>query len=139
MAQLDDSGIAARPGGEAWPQILEQPVRDGLVLEPALDQAAGMEVAAARQRDQPFGVGPQRLGLGLGRHHPVVAEQAGRQVRQQRLAVAGGARELLLLGAVAHYSGTGSSLAFASGAEPPSRPFNSPPPSSNSMPTVRPF
>src|SRR6266702_4393755 len=106
MAQLDDAGVAAGTRGEPRPEVFEQPVRDGLVLDPSFDQPAGVQVAPTRQRDEPLGVGAELLLLGLGRLDAVVAEQAGGQVREQRLLVGRSARELPALGAVAHYSGS---------------------------------
>src|SRR3989440_5639260 len=96
-----------------------------------------MQVAAAGQRDEPLGIGPELFRLGLGRHDPVVAEQARREVRQQGLLVARGARELASLGAVPHYS-TSPSLACAWGAAPASTTFSSSSVSSNFMPKLSP-
>src|SRR5207249_9854304 len=98
VAQLDDPGIAARARREALAELGEQAVGHRLVLEPALDEAAGVEIAAPRQRDQPLGEGAELLGLGLGRHDAVVAEQARRHVVERRLLVARRARQLATFG-----------------------------------------
>src|SRR5205823_2172220 len=106
-------------------------------LQASLHQATGVEVPAARQRDEPLGVGSQLLRLGLGGHDLVVTEEARRQVGQQRLLVARRARQLASLGAVTHYSGS-PSLACACGAAPGSTTFSSSAVSSNFIPKLSP-
>src|SRR5947208_15928303 len=96
-----------------------------------------MQVPTARQRDEPLGIGPELLRLGLGGHDPVVPEQARRHVRQHRLLVTRGARELASLGAVAHYS-TSPSVARACGAAPGSTTFRASSVSSNFIPKLSP-
>src|SRR5437588_6443054 len=96
-----------------------------------------MQVAAAGQRDEPLGIGPELFRLRLGGHDPVVLEQARGQVREQRLFVTRGARELASLGAMAHYSAS-PSLACACGAAPASTTFSSSSVSSNFMPKLSP-
>src|SRR2546425_9519156 len=137
MAQLGDAGVAAGPRRDPRPQVLEQLVGHVAVLEAALHQPPRVQVAPARQGDEPLGVGPELFRLGLGRHDPVVAEQARREVRQKGLLVARGARELASLGAVPHYS-TSPSLACAWGAAPASTTFSSSSVSSNFIPKLSP-
>src|SRR2546428_10426235 len=74
------------------------------ILDAPLDLPTGVQIAAPRQGDEALGVGPQFLRLRLRRHDPVVAEQAGREIGEQRLLVARRARQLAALGAVPHYS-----------------------------------
>src|SRR2546430_16518045 len=137
MPRFEDRGVAPGPRGKARPKVLEERMRPPGVLEPPLDEAAGMQIAPPRQGDQPLGVGAQLLGLGLGRHDLVVPEQARRQIREQRLLVARGTRQLATLGTVAHYS-RAPSVAFARGATPGSTTLSSSAVSSNFMPKLRP-
>src|SRR2546428_2075026 len=137
MAQLDDAGVAAGPRREPRPHVLEELVRHVAVLQAALHQAPRVQVAAARQRDEPLGVGPELFRLRLGGHDPVVAEEARGEVRQQRLLVTRGARQLASLGAVAHYSAS-PSLACACRAAPGSTTFSSSSVSSNFIPKLSP-
>src|SRR3989449_10732171 len=104
MAQLDDAGVAPGPGREPRPHVLEELVRHVAILEAALHQATRVQVAAPRQGDEPLGVGPELLRLRLGGDDAVVAEQARREVRQQRLLVARPARQLGAPRAIAPYS-----------------------------------
>src|SRR2546422_1067381 len=137
MAQLGDAGVAAGPRREPRPQVLEELVRHLAVLEAALHQAPRVQVAAARQRDEPLGIGPELFRLRLGGHDPVVTEEARGEVRQQRLFVARRPRELASLGAVPHYS-TSPSVARACGAAPGSTPFRASSVSSNFIPKLSP-
>src|SRR5207249_2900963 len=57
MAQLDDPGVTAGTGGEARPQVLEEPVGHRPVLDAPLHLAAGVQIAAPRERDETLGVG----------------------------------------------------------------------------------
>src|SRR2546422_7062813 len=104
MAQLDDARVPTGARGEARPELLDQPRGARLVLQPPLHQPAGVQVAAARQRDQPLGIGAELLRFRFRRHDAVVSEQAGSEVGQQRLLVTGRARQLPALRAMAHYS-----------------------------------
>jgi len=47
------------------------------VLDAPLHLAAGVQIAAPRERDETLGVGPQLFGLRFRRDDAVVAEQAG--------------------------------------------------------------
>src|SRR5438132_76776 len=137
MAQLDDPGVAPGARREARSQILEQPMRHRAVFEPPLHEAARMQVAASRQRDESLGVGTQFLRLRLRGHDLVVPEEARGHVREHRLLVARRARQLPTLGAVAHYSRS-PSVACACGATPGSTTLSSSAASSNFMPKLRP-
>src|SRR2546428_13424600 len=53
MAQLDDAGVAAGPGREPRPPVLEELVRHVAVLQPALPQPPPWQGAARRQPDEP--------------------------------------------------------------------------------------
>src|SRR3989475_7331367 len=132
MAQLDDARVPTGARGEARPEILEQPRGDRLVLQPPLHQPAGVQVAAARQRDQPLGIGAELLRFRFRRHDAVVSEQAGGEVGQQRLLVTGRARQLPALGAMAHYS-----TLPPPPPPPPRRPAPAPPP--HPLPVYPPF
>src|SRR5207244_725192 len=124
MAQLDDPGVAPGARREARSQILEQPMRHLAVFEPPRHEAARMQVAASRQRDESLGVGTQLLRLRLRGHDLVVPEQARGHVREHRLLVARRARQLPTLGAWAHYSRS-TSAASACGATTESPPNTS--------------
>src|SRR5881394_1845208 len=104
MAQLHDARVSAGTRCKSLADLGEQLGRDFLVLEPALHQTAGMQIAAAGERDEPLRERTQLLRLRLGGLNPAVPEEAGRHVVQRRLLVARRARELAAFGAVAHYS-----------------------------------
>src|SRR5438046_9495404 len=104
MAQLGDPRIAAGPSREPRAQVLEEAARHLPILAAPLHLPPGVQVAAPRQRDEVLGVRPQLFRLRLGRHNPVVAEQAGREIGEERLLVTRRARQLPALGAVPHYS-----------------------------------
>src|SRR2546422_5839895 len=97
----------------------------GPVLDAPLHLAAGVQVAAPRERDEALGVGPQLFGLRFGRDDAVVADQAGGEIREQRLLVTRRARQLPALGAVPHYSPS-PSVTWACGGTPCSRTRSSP-------------
>src|SRR5207244_5321056 len=137
MSQLDDPVVAPGTRREALSQILEQPIRHLAVFEPPLHEAARMQVAASRQRDESLGVGTQLLCLRLRGHDLVVPEQARGHVREHRLLVARRARQLPTLGAVAHYA-RAPSVACACGATPGSTTLRSSAASSNFLPKLRP-
>src|ERR1043166_3707501 len=92
---------------------------------------------AGRARRGALCGGTQLLRLGLGGHALVVPEQARRHVREHRLLVARGARQLATFGAVPHYSRS-PSVACAWGATPGSTTLSSSAASSNFMPKLRP-
>ena len=77
MPQLDDPGIATGPRGEPLgPISANSLVVTASVLEPPLDQPARVQIAAARERDQPLGERTQLLGLRFGGDGCRRAEQA---------------------------------------------------------------
>src|SRR5207247_9533028 len=80
---------------------------------------------APRVRDEALGGGPQLFGRRFRRDDAVVAEQAGGEIREQRLLVTRRARQLPALGAVPHYSPS-PSVTWACGGTPCSRPSRSP-------------
>src|SRR5690349_10909441 len=96
-----------------------------------------MQIAPTRECDEPLRVGTQLLRLGLRGHDLVVPKQARREIRQQRLLVARGARELPALGAMAHYSSF-PSLTCACGVTPASTTFHPSGLSSNFIPKLSP-
>src|SRR6201988_1112001 len=102
MPQLDDAWLATGPRGERLADLGEQLGGDGLVLEPALDQTAGVQVAAARERDEPLRERTQLLRLRLGRIDTAVLKEARGHVVQRRLFMTRRTRELTALGAVPH-------------------------------------
>src|SRR5437868_13569058 len=120
MAELHDPRVAAGPRCKPLADFGEQLGRDGLVLDPAFHQTACVQIAAARERDEPLRKGTQLLRLRLGGLNPAVLEEAGRHVIQRRLLVARRARKLAALGAVTHYSSS-VPVSCACGALPGSR------------------
>src|SRR5262249_5170720 len=104
MTQFEDARVAPRARGKPLADLGEQFVRDGLVLEAALDEPAGVQIAAARQRDQALREGTQLLRLRLGRPDAAVLEEVRGEIVQRRLLVARRARELAAFGAVTHQS-----------------------------------
>src|SRR5689334_3233581 len=138
MAQLHDARVPARPRRKPLPDFGKQLGRDGLVLDPALDQTARVEITAAREGDEPLRERTQLLRLRLGGLDAAVLEEAGRHVVQRRLLVARRARKLPSLGAVPHYSSS-VPVSCASGALPGSMIRISPPGvSSSCIPKFRP-
>src|SRR5213594_3723789 len=126
MAQLHDARVAAGTRCKSLADLGEQLGRDFLVLEPALHQTTGMQIAAAGERDEPLRERTQLLRLRLGGLNPAVPEEAGRHVVQRRLLVTRRARELAAFGAVAHYSSS-APVNWACGAVPGSMTRISPP------------
>src|SRR5882762_10507921 len=131
MAQLHNSCIPARPRGESLADFGEQLGRDGLVLDAALHLTARVQIAAARERDEPLRKGTQLLRLRHGGVDSAVLKQTRGHVIQRRLLVARRARKLAALGAVAHYSSS-VPVSCACGALPGSRMRISPPGASSS-------
>src|SRR5438034_1436893 len=137
MAQLDDPRIAAGTGGEAGAQLFEETVGHFPILDAPLDLPPGVQIAPPRQRDEALGVRPELFRLRLRRDDAVVAEQAGREIGEERLLVTRRARQLPALGAVPHYSPS-PSVTCACGAVPGSRTRNSPSTSSTPIPKFSP-
>src|SRR3989442_5442093 len=100
MAELQNPRVTARPRGEALADLGEQLGGDLFVLETALDDPARVQIAAARERDEPLREGTQLLRLRLGRLDPAVPEEARRHVIQRRLLVARRSPPLAALGPV---------------------------------------
>src|SRR6185436_12855594 len=123
--QFDDAGIAAGPRREPLSDFGEQLGGDGLVFDPALHEAAGMQIPPARERDEALRERAQLLGLRFGGLDPAVLKQARGHVVQRRLLVARRARELAAFGAVTHYSSS-PTVSWACGATPSSRIRTSP-------------
>ena len=65
-AELQDPRVAAVAVGVARPDLGEELVRDVLVVDRRDDLALLVHAAVLRLGDELLGVGPQRLGLGLG-------------------------------------------------------------------------
>src|SRR5215212_9598426 len=102
-AELQDACVAARALRVARRDLLEKLVDHELVLaELGQRLAAGVQVAAPRERDQLLDLGLDRLRLRDGRLDPLVLDQLLREVREQRLAVRRVARELVPVALVAH-------------------------------------
>src|SRR5262245_9036414 len=138
MAELHDARVPAGARREPLADLGEQLGRDGLVLDPALDQAAGVQIAAARERDEPLGERTQLFRFRLRGIDAAVLKQARRHVVQRRLLVARRARELAAFGTVTHYSSS-PPVSWACGATPSSMIRTSPPGvSSSCIPKFRP-
>src|SRR5437762_1108037 len=138
MADLDNARVAAGTRRKPLADLGEQLGRDGFVLEAALDLAARVEIAAARERDEPLGERTQLLRLRLGGQDAAVLKEAGRHVVQRRLLVARRPRQLPSFGAVPHYSSS-VPVSCASGALPGSMIRISPPGvSSSCIPKFKP-
>ena len=101
-AGLDDPGVAAGTGGHLRADLGEQLVHDVLVADHRHHLAAGVQVAALGEGDQPLGQRAQPLGLGLGGGDAVVLEQRRGQVRQHQPLVRGAAAEAGTLGGRGH-------------------------------------
>src|SRR2546422_3889980 len=130
--------VTARPRSEALADLGEQLGGDLFVLETALDDPARVQIAAARERDEPLREGTQLLRLRLGRLDPAVPEEARRHVIQRRLLVARRPRQLAAFGAGAHYSSS-VPVNWACGALPGSMIRISPPGvSSSCIPKFKP-
>ena len=80
-SRLDDPRVAAVAIGEAGGDRVEQPPDHLGVGHHAQHLAAGVEVLALGQRDHVLGQPAHRLGLGLGGHDALVAEQATSRLR----------------------------------------------------------
>src|SRR2546425_12064863 len=107
MAELQNPRVAAGPRRKPLADLGEQLGGDLFVLETALDDPARVQVAAARERDEPLRKGTQLLRLRLSGLDAAVQEQARRHVVERRLLVARRSRQLAALSAVAHYSFSG--------------------------------
>src|SRR3989475_6043957 len=135
---LQNPRVAAGPRGKPLADLGEQLGGNGLVLETALDDPARVQVAAARERDEPLRKGTQLLRLRRSGLDAAVQEQARRHVVERRLLVARPPRQLAALGAVAHYSSS-VPVSWACGALPGSMIRISPPGvSSSCIPKFKP-
>src|SRR5687768_7749118 len=129
MAQLQDARVTAGALLELRPDLREQLVGDSALLHMSRDQAAVVQRAAARARDQLLDERTQLLRLRLGRLDGAVLNEGHRQAAHEGDLLLTRATELTSRFGVTHYSrssSNSSSGAFAAawlGAVPQSRIF----------------
>src|SRR6185503_8196228 len=103
-AGMDDPGIAAVPVREPRRDGVEELLHHRLVGNHGQHLALGVEVLALGERHHLVGEPAHRLGLGLGGHDALVAEERHQQVAKQRPAVLGDPPELVVRPAVPHFA-----------------------------------
>src|SRR6188472_1086044 len=107
-ADADDARVAARPVGEAGPDVAEELVHDVLRAQERKRLPPRVHAAAPSERDHLLGDRLDLLGLRRGGLDAAVLDQRRREVRVQRLAVRGVAAQLASGPVVPHAEGPSS-------------------------------
>ena len=74
MAELENTGVASRPGRKARPDLGKQARQRLAIFDPPLHQPSRVQIAAPGQGDELLREWPQLLGFGFGRDDPPVRE-----------------------------------------------------------------
>ena len=104
MPQLEDTGVSARPLGEARGDVVEKLTENVPVRDLATGQTPGVKVAPLAQRYELLGEGTKFLGLSRGRLDPLVLKERRSHIAQRRLLVTGSPREGPALLSMPHLS-----------------------------------
>src|SRR4030095_8719730 len=103
-ARVDDTGVAAVPVREAGGDGVEELLHHPLVPHHSQDLPLGVEVLALGEGHHLIGEPPHRLGLGLGGHDPLVAEQGHQEIAEHRPAMGGEPSPLVVRPPVSHFT-----------------------------------
>lgn len=93
MTQLDEASVAALAGSVAGSDIVEELGEDFAIVEATQGEAAGVEITALAESDELLGDAAKLFRFGFGGLNPLVPEQAGDEVGEHGLTVAGVAAE----------------------------------------------
>src|SRR5438034_11797 len=104
-AQLDDACVAARAGGKARRDLVEELLHDAAPPDERGGAPAGVQRPLLAEGDHAVAPAAQLLRLGVGGAHHLVLEERGHQVAEERTSVSRRAPELHAGNAVAHVLG----------------------------------